>query len=146
MDICFTIETIDRCAIRHTFNVSEEPLLINNIDGIYYQIRKLEYDGWKHFVFKILFIDTSKILIYLIDNQDIPELSGKGIVKAMIEKLLLIHKKTIISSTNIDTLKVDASEGRVQNVTEYWKKWRRQDENISYNSEEDRFYFEYKIE
>lgn len=79
----------------------------------------------------------------MIDNQDIPELSEKGIVKPMIEKLRTIHKKTIVSSTNIESLKVDDSEGRVQNVTQYWARWAIENSKIRYVKEEDRYYYDY---
>lgn len=138
------IETVDRKGNNFLFEIAEEPLSIGKYNGIYYKIHEPKNSkGWKHFVFQILFIDNSRILIYMIDNQNIPELSGKGIVKSMIEKLSTVHKQTIVSSTNIDFLKVDGTEGRVPNVTQYWIKWSKKNSNIRYVKEEDRFYFNY---
>jgi hypothetical protein len=137
------LETIDRTGKKFSFDIFEEPLTIGKYDGIYYKIQEPNYKGWKHFMFKILFIENTKILIYMISNQDIPELSGKGIVKAMIEKLRTIHKKTILSSTRIESLKVDESEGRVDNVSQYWMRWTKENNKIKYVKDEDRFYYEY---
>lgn len=137
------IETTDRKGNVFSFEITEEPLTVGKYEGIYYNIHEPNYKGWKHFVFKILFLDNSRILIYMIDNQDIPELSEKGIVKPMIEKLRTIHKKTIVSSTNIESLKVDDSEGRVQNVTQYWARWAIENSKIRYVKEEDRYYYDY---
>lgn len=137
------IETVDKKGNKFSFEITEEPLSIGKYNGIYYKIYEPNYKGWKYFVFQILFVDNSKILIYMIDNQNIPELSGKGIVKPMIEKLSTVHKKTIVSSTNIESLKVDCSEGRVPNVTQYWIKWSKENSKIRYVKEEDRFYYDY---
>lgn len=143
MDKIEKLETTDRDGKKFSFDIFEEPLTIGKYEGIYYKIQEPNYKGWKHFMFKILFIENTKILIYMISNQDIPELSGKGIVKAMIEKLRIAYRKTIISSTNIDSLKVDEIEGRIQNVSQYWLKWIKENNKIKYNRNEDRFYYEY---
>lgn len=79
----------------------------------------------------------------MIDNQSIPELTNKGIIKSMIEKLRIFHKRTIVSSTNIESLKVDEAEGRIPNVTQYWMKWSIKNDKIRYVIEEDKFYYDY---
>ena len=137
------LETIDRKGNKFSFEISEEPLNVGKFEGIYYKIHEPNYKGWKHFVFQILFIEKSKILIFMIDNENIPELSGKGLVKSMIEKLIAIYKVTIVSSTNIESLKIDKAEGRVPNVTQYWEKWSTDNCKIRYVKEEDRFYYDY---
>jgi hypothetical protein len=136
------LETVDRKGNKFSFEISEEPFSIGEFKGIYYKIHEPNYKGWKHFVFQILFIENSNILIFMIDNQNIPELSGKGIVKSMIEKLRLIHKKSIVSSTNIESLKVDKAEGRVSNVNAYWGRWAKENIKIRYVRDEDRFYYD----
>ncbi|MBB3186636.1 hypothetical protein [Microbacter margulisiae] len=135
------IETIDKDGIKKTFDVLEEPLSVDKYQGVYFKIFEPNSKHWKHFVFKILFVQDSKILIYMIDNQNIPEVSRQGIVKSMIEEVRTTYKKTIISSTNINEFKHVDSEGRVNNVTKFWKKWAKENGQIQYNKNEGRFYY-----
>jgi hypothetical protein len=135
------VETIDKEGIKNTFNVLEEPLSVGQYQGIYYKIFEPNSKLWKHFVFQILFVEDSKILIYMIDNQNILEVSKKGIVKSMIEEIRTTYKKTIISSTNINEFKHVDSEGRVNNVTKFWEKWTKENGQIQYNKREGRFYY-----
>lgn len=133
--------TIDSIGSYNIFNVDQECFEVNGKSGIYFKIYDRKQKPWMHFVFKILFLEENIILIYNIDNQNIPEVSGKGIVKGMIEALRLKYKVQIISSSNNDQFKIDESEGRIPGVTTYWNKWLRENNKIIYNSSEDRFIY-----
>jgi hypothetical protein len=126
---------------KEIFKIEDEDFSIQNKIGKYYKISVIDSKPWKHFVFKILILDE-KILIYYIDNQGFEEVTGKGIVKSMIEGLRKKYNMKIVSSTNKENLKIDDAEGRVPNVTEFWKKWVRENSKIRYNVDEDRFEYE----
>jgi hypothetical protein len=133
------IRTIDKEQRSHEFIVSEEAYSHSDIEGILYKISKPELPTWKHFEFVILFV-TNRILIYRINNNDHPELSGKGIVKSMIKAISDEFNKDIVSSTN-KAYKLDDTEGRIPSVTKYWKRWLSELENVEYLEAEDRYVF-----
>lgn len=138
------ITTIDREGQSNNFNVQEISFELQGSKGIEFQIRLKGGKVWQYFVFKIIFLD-SKILIYQILNNDHPEVTGKGIVRAMIKAISEEYKRDIISSTRIEELKIDISEGRIDVVSEYWQKWRKDNPTkILYNQEEDRFTYKYE--
>lgn len=141
METINSLISTDRSGTSYTFEITEEPFNVGKYSGIYYKIQDRGTRGWKHFVFKIAFLDSSRILIFLVDNQNIPELTGKGIVKAMIVLLSQFYNASIVSSTNNEALKIDEAEGRIPNVTSYWQKWCKTDSRANYNKSEDRFYY-----
>lgn len=135
------IEAIDRKGNIEKFDVSTEEFQLNKYPGKRYEIRTNGYVGWKHYEFIILFIDDNRILIYRVVNNDVPELTGKGITKAMIESIRKEYNMVIISSTRLDNKKIDVTEGRIDTVSRYWKKWTSENPKIIYISSEDRFIY-----
>lgn len=123
-----------------TFDITEIDYILEDTQykGIEFQIRQEGQFSWKYFEFIILFVED-EILIYRVNNNDHPELSNKGIVKAMIEMLRKEYKKVIISSTNISDKKIHETEGRIPAVTKYWEKWEKENSKINNDKESGRF-------
>ena len=135
------VEAIDRKGNIEKFDVMTEDFQLNKYSGKRYEIRTSGYIGWKLFEFIILFIDGKGILIYRVMNNDVPELSGKGITKAMIELIRKEYNMVIISSTNFENKKIDITEGRIDDVSKYWKKWTSENPKIIYDTQEGRFIY-----
>lgn len=74
-------------------------------------------------------------------NNDVPELSGKGITKAMIDCIRKNYNVVIVSSANIENQQIDETEGRINYVTKYWEKWMTENPKIEYNTTEGRFFY-----
>ena len=136
------ISTVDRNGRPYTFQVEETPSHVNGFKGIAFRIYPENSHKYNAFTFRILFVNDDRILIYLTHNNDFPDVSGKGILKPMIEAIRSKYRKPVVSSTRIDSLKVDIGEGRVPEATRYWEKWLRGNPKISYIQEEDRFMYE----
>jgi hypothetical protein len=137
------ITTKDPLGQYHNFTVTEETFEVNKIGGIEYKIYEVGSNGLKYFLFRILIQDT-RIIVYMIDNNDHPELSQKGIVRAMIDEISKSFKRNIVSSTNFEDAKVDETEGRIPLVTQYWNKWMKSDpRRITIDRLEKRFIYNY---
>ena len=136
-----TLTGRDRTGQDHHFIVEQEQILHEKFEEIEFRITQPGLPYHKHFIFSIVHLKDGRILIYRVDNNFAPELTGKGIVKAMITALSEKYKKIIVSSTNKDELKIDAAEGRVQDANNYWNKWLAELDNVSFIAGEDRFAF-----
>lgn len=128
----------------YNFKVLQEEFEIEGYKGIYYKIMIPEWPNydWKHFQMKIVFVYDNRILLYWLDNQNIPEVSNKGIIKKMMNAISSEFKKNIISSTN-DGVEIIKDEGRIPDVTKYWNKWVKENENVTYDKNDDRFIYGY---
>jgi len=135
------INTIDRDGNPHEFIVNEESFIHKEIKGTIYRISVETEPSWMFFEFKVLDITEDRTLIYMINNNHTPVVSGKGIVKSMIKALSSTYRKNIVSSTNTEELKLDNTEGRIDIVSDFWNKWMREMDNVDYIKEEDRFIF-----
>jgi hypothetical protein len=136
------IRTLDRDDRPHTFQVEETPFQVKDFKGIEFRIFPENSHRYNAFTFKILFVNDNRILIYLTHNNYFPDVSEKGILKSMIKAIRTNYKKSVVSSTRKENLKVDIGEGRVPEATRYWEKWRVENPKISYIPEEDRFIYE----
>ena len=141
-----TIDTIDRNGGVHSFIVDEGYFLFKGLKGIEFKITKSTLPSFRYFEFKIIHLLDERILIYMINNHDVPEFSGKGIVKAMIKSIAKMYKKDVVSSTNNEELKLDATEGRIPDVTQFWRKRENELDNVTYLPDEDRFQFKFEEE
>jgi hypothetical protein len=95
----------------------------------------------EYFDLQIVKLSEDKQMVFMISNNDIASLSKKGIVKAMIMALSEELNCDIISSTNIESMKIDKREGRISTVTEFWKKWEKSMENVEFLEHENRFIY-----
>ena len=135
------IEALDRNGNSAEFIVNEEVFTHKQFKGIEYKISKENSPFHPYFEFKILFIGQDRILVYMINNHHNDEFSGKGIVKAMIKAISESHTEVVVSSTNNEKLKIDETEGRIPQVSQFWNKWKTEMENVSYIEEEDRYIY-----
>ncbi len=142
------IYAIDRNNNTNEFIVTQEPLLETGLNGkeytgIRYMISVPGSRPFRHFEFSIIDISDTRIMIFMILDNGIPEVSGKGITKAMIKALSVETKKDIVSSTNYSTHKLFYGEGRVKSADDAWKKWCDEIPNVSRIPEEGRYIFKY---
>jgi len=106
------------------------------IDYIIYKDEKKK--GWEHFVFNILNIDDERFMLYWVDNGGYPSVSNKGILKPMLYEIQKLYNKDIVSSTNAGT-KVLPSEGRIQDMTDFWDRFKSKNSMVDYLPFEDRY-------
>lgn len=136
------LTTIDRLGQTHQFNFTVEN---NQIEGrnswVYYVFQTNEYE---HFYINLIELTPNKILILYIGNNDHPSVSGKRIMDAMIPLLSERHQADVVSSSNIEALKISNWEGREDGATVIWDRLNTQFENVRYLEEEDRYVFEKK--
>jgi hypothetical protein len=135
------IQTTDSDGNNHYFIVNETSFKHKDFEGISYSITGEGLSFHKIFEFTILNVSPERILIYRLNNNFHTELTGKGIVKAMIKKISETTGKIIVSSTNIEHLKIDETEGRIKDVSNYWNKWKKEMSNVDYIDNEDRYVY-----
>ena len=137
MDI---LNTKDRLGKTHQFSFTAT---INKIEGAnsweYHVFKTNEYD---HFYINLLEVSPERIMILYIGNNDIKEVSGKRIMDFMIPVLSERHQASIVSSSNIQDLKISNWEGREDGATVIWNRLKATFENVRYLEEEDRYIFE----
>lgn len=114
---------------------------VNGHECIKFEIRQPGIKTWKHFVFQLLTVDEKRRMVFMIDNQNLPEFTSKGIVKAMIKACSDEYNCDIVSSSNLSHEKLDEREGRIGIVTSFWKKWASELDNVEYLKNEDRFIY-----
>lgn len=128
-----------------TFDVSSrDGEVVNGYTSLVFEIRPETAKSHKHFFFQLVKLSEDRRLVFMINNNDHPELSGNGIVKAMIQAISEEYHCDVVSSSNLEQIKIDAAEGRIPEVTRFWKKWRTVLDNVNYLKEEDRFIFKRK--
>jgi anti-sigma factor RsiW len=136
------IQALGRDGIEREFLVSEGPIHENGYAGVRYTIRTADMSPFIGFTVDFLFLPNNRILQFMLLSNYIPEVSGKGIVKAMMKAVSQEFQRDIVSSTNIGT-KVSESEGRIPDMDIAWKKWFKELPNVGYLPDEDRFIYRY---
>jgi len=137
------IRAIDRVGNEQEFIVTQEKINEAGYDGIRYQVRTTSMSIYAGFFAVILFLPNNRILQYLLVNNDIPEVKGKGIIKALMKAVSKEFKQDILSSTNLGH-KISHSEGRVPDMDKAWKKWTYELSNVEYLPAEERFIYRYE--
>ena len=138
------ITAIDPSGNSRRFDIREEPLHSSadcDLDGTVYTV----YDPKKPaigFTFELVNFQDEYFVKY-VDNNGIPDLTGKGILKGILKALSALYKKGIYSSTNHPGLKLYPAEGLVPEMLEVWKKWEMEMDNIEFLSQRQRFVFRY---
>lgn len=135
-----SIEAIDRNGKSETFEVSCEKIVGDGYEVYSYEIRGHKTTGTGCFVFEIARISDDRMMVLNVNNFDIPEYSGKGIVKAMIAAVSKEFTCDVVSSSNKES-SVVIDDGRKEHATRYWKKWTGELSNVDYLSDEDRFIY-----
>lgn len=133
----------DRANNTLDYTVTQHSINEYGYSGIRYMVTRADIPAWKYFEVDTLEVSDTRLMIYMLLNHDHPELTSKGIVKAMLKALSVEFKKDIVSSTNNPALRIGDSEGRIEAMTEAWEKWAIELPNVEYLKEEDRFIFHY---
>ena len=137
MDI---LKTVDRNGKAHQFHFTVET---NRIEGAnaweYHIFKKHQYE---HFYINLIEVSPQRIMVLYIGNNDHKEVSGKRIMDFMIPVLSERHEMDIVSSSNMEALKISNWEGREDGATVIWDRLVMQFENVRYLEEEDRYVFE----
>src|ERR1022692_3230851 len=94
------IFAIDREGNQLEFTVIQEAIHEKDYPGVKYKVSRPGQGIRNYFEVQTLDLSADRVMIYMLINHDHPELTGKGIVKAMIKALSAEFKKDIVSSTN----------------------------------------------
>ncbi len=137
-----SLTSFDRKNNQHNFGVLYKEIIEKGFSdrtffGVEFEIFRPD-KPLNSFYFKILFVEE-RILVAMVLNNYHTEVSEKGIIRAMVSKLVTEYRLPVMSSTNLDNKKLFESEGRIPDMTAAWKAWELKNSHISYAEDEDRY-------
>src|SRR5690348_11566195 len=136
MDFNYDIECIDRYGQANNFKYSIEKSQENDFEKLIFRVvpANLNTDDW--FEFSIVKIDDTTGKISSMNNNSIPELSGKGIPDKLIELIALKFNLKIISSSNKPSSQKLDTEWRTIDANKVWDRLIKQNKAL-YDSDLD---------
>ncbi|MFT4970829.1 MAG: hypothetical protein ACI9XO_004658 [Paraglaciecola sp.] len=135
----YILNTIDRLGQAHQFNVTVEENQIEGANSWEYLVFKIH--KYEHFYINLIEVNPERILILYIGNNEHPSVSGKRIMDFMIPILSERHQTNIVSSSNLEGLKISNWEGREEGATVIWDRLAERFEQVTYLEEEDRYIY-----
>lgn len=122
MDFNHSMICVDKSGKATEFNYSIDFSEEDDFEKIIYRVipADINTDDW--FEFSLVRIDDSTGKIFAMNNNNVPELTGKGIPEKLIEIAAAQFNSTIISSSNNPKSKLLDTEWRTVAATKVWER------------------------